>query len=71
MTDVFLKDEGDFVAIGFETEKAKTVLKNDNVLNKLQYSFGQGSSPKVNFPMEAIESIKKFLNANGLTFEEC
>ena len=35
--DVFLKDEGDFVTIGFQTEKARTVLYNDGVLKKLYY----------------------------------
>jgi hypothetical protein len=71
MTDVFLKDEGDFVTIGFETEKAKKVLKNDEALNSLHYSFGDDSIPKVDFPMDVIEIVKKFLKANDLTFEEC
>ena len=69
--DVFLKDEGNFVTIGFQTEKAKTVLYNDNVLEALRYSYGKGNVLKVDFPMEAIEYIKKFLDANELTYEEC
>jgi hypothetical protein len=69
--DVFLKDEGNFVTIGFQTEKAKKALAKDAVLNRLQYSFGDGSLPKVDFPMRGIKSVKFFLNANDLTFEEC
>jgi hypothetical protein len=75
--DVFLKDEGDFVTIGFQTERAKIVLYNDNVLSKLYYKiegsiYSKGSSiPKVDFPMEAIKYIKNFLEANELTYEEC
>jgi hypothetical protein len=71
MTDIFLKDEGEFVTIGFQTEKAKAVLKNDNVLSKLQYSIGEGILPKIDFPISGLEMIKKFLKANDLTFEEC
>jgi hypothetical protein len=69
--DVFLKDEGDFVTIGFQTERACTVLKNDNVLSKLSYTIVQGSIPKVDFPVDGIKYVKKFLDENGLTYEEC
>ena len=68
--DVFLKDEGEFVTISFQTERAKTVLYNDNVLEALRYSYGKCNVLKVDFPMEAIEYIKKFLDANELTYEE-
>jgi hypothetical protein len=71
MTDVFLKDEGEFVTIGFETEKAKEILKKDNVLNPLSYSLCNGSILKVDFPMVAINTIREFLEANDLTFEDC
>jgi hypothetical protein len=70
-TDVFLKDEGDFVTIGFETEQARKVLYADNVLNRLYYTIVHGGLPKVDFPIEGIKYIKKFLNANGLTYVEC
>src|ERR1035437_5232594 len=60
MTDIFLKDEGEFVTIGFQTEKAKSVLKNDNVLNKLQYSIGESTLPKIDFPISGIQYVKKF-----------
>ncbi len=71
MSDITLKDEGDFVTIGFESEKARTVLKNDNVLSKLSYTIVQGSIPKVDFPVDGIKYVKKFLDENGLTYEEC
>jgi len=69
MIDVFLKDEGEFVTIGFQTEKAKTVLKNDNVLSKLSYTIID--LPKIDFPISGLEMIKKYLTTNDLTFEEC
>ena len=71
MKDVFLKDEGEFVTIGFETEKARKVLYNDNVLKKLYYTIVQGSTPKVDFPVSGIPYVEKFLTENDLTFEEC
>jgi hypothetical protein len=78
--DVFLKDEGDFVTIGFQTEKARTVLYNDGVLKKLYYCITddnmtignvQGNVPKVDFPTEGLRYVKKFLIENGLIYEEC
>jgi len=69
--DVFLKDEGNFVTIGFQTEKAQKALHNDNVLSKLSYTIVQGSIPKVDFPLEGIKYVKKYLTENGLTYEEC
>jgi hypothetical protein len=69
--DVFLKDEGNFVTIGFQTEKARKALSSDNVLSKLSYTIVQGSIPKVDFPLDGIKYIKKYLTANDLTFEEC
>jgi hypothetical protein len=78
--DVFLKDEGEFVTIGFQTEKARTVLYNDGVLKKLYYCITEdnmtvhnlkGKLPKVDFPVDGIKYVKKFLTANDLTFEEC
>ena len=78
--DVWLKDEGDFVTIGFQTEKAQKVLYNDDVLKKLYYCITEdkmtvnnlkGNLPKVDFPLEGIRYVKKFLTENGLTFEEC
>ena len=78
--DVFLKDEGEFVTIGFQTEKAQKVLYNDDVLKKLYYCITEdkmtvnnlkGNLPKVDFPLEGIRYVKKFLTENGLTFEEC
>src|ERR1035437_5724178 len=71
MTDIFLKDEGEFVTIGFETEKARKVLYNDNVLKKLYYTIVQGSTPNVDFPVSGIPYVEKFLTENDLTFEEC
>lgn len=70
-TDVFLKDEGDFVTIGFESEKAQKIMRNDNVLNKLSYTIGDGKLPKVDFPMCAIQYIRNFLIANNLAYIEC
>ena len=78
--DVFLKDEGEFVTIGFQTEKAQKVLYNDDVLKKFYYVITddnmkvnnlKGKLPKVDFPVEGLRYIKKFLTENGLTFEEC
>ena len=78
--DVFLKDEGEFVTIGFQTEKAQKVLYNDDVLKKLYYCITEdkmtvnnlkGNLPKVDFPLEGIRYVKKFLITNGLIYEEC
>ena len=78
--DVFLKDEGEFVTIGFQTEKAQKVLYNDGVLKKLYYCITEdnmtvhnlkGKLPKVDFPTEGLIYVKKFLITNGLTYEEC
>jgi hypothetical protein len=69
--DVFIKDEGDFATIGFQSEKAKKAMYADNVLSKLFYTIGEGSIPKVDFPMSGIKHIIKYLEGNGLTYEEC
>ena len=70
-TDVFLKDEGDFITIGFQTEKAQKLMYADETLNKLYYVIGNNEIPKVDLPMASIENVKSYLLKNDLTFEEC
>lgn len=64
--DVFIKDEGDFVTVGFQTEKAKQVLKKEKSVT----TYGD-ELPKVDILNEFITTIKIWCNFNKLTYEEC
>lgn len=65
--DVFIKDEGDFVTIGFQTEKAKQVLKKEKNMTNV---YGD-ELPKLDILNEFIITIKIWCNFNKLTYEEC
>jgi hypothetical protein len=70
-TDVFLKDEGDFITIGFQTQKAQKLMYADETLNRLYYVRNNNEVPKVDMPMASIDNVKTYLIKNDLTFEEC
>jgi hypothetical protein len=69
--DVFIKDEGDFITIGFQSEKSQKLMYADETLNKLYYVIHNGEVPKVDLPMASIDNVKSYLDKNDLTFEEC
>lgn len=64
--DVYLKDEGDFITMILNTDKAKEVLKSQpqSVRSKL---YADGT--KMNFACDYAKKIKGFLKAKELTFQ--
>ena len=65
--DVYLKDEGDFMTMVLNTDKAKEVLNNQpqSVKSKL-YAGGT----KMNFAYDYKAKIKSFLKNQVLSFQE-
>ena len=65
--DVYLKDEGDFMTMVLNTDKAKEVLNNQpqSVRSKL-YAGGT----KMNFAYDYKAKIKGFLKNKQLLFQE-
>ena len=65
--DVYLKDEGDFMTMVLNTDKAREVLNNQpqSVRSKL-YAGGT----KMNFAYDYKKKIKGFLKSKVLTFQE-
>jgi hypothetical protein len=66
--DCFLKDEGDFFTLGFQSEKAKKILSDNINLNKLSYSI-ENNLPKINISIELLDDIIVFLNNSELTYD--
>jgi hypothetical protein len=66
--DCFLKDEGDFFTLGFQSEKAKKILSDNINLNKLSYSI-ENNLPKINISIELLDDIIAFLNNSELTYD--
>jgi hypothetical protein len=66
--DCFVKDEGDFFTLGFQSEKAKQVLSNNADLKELSYSIG-GNVQKVDLPVELLKDTFVFLVENHLTYD--
>ena len=67
MKDIFIKDEGEFITVGFQTEKAKLALANDETLSTLTYGDGL---PKIDFDVQVQPAIESWCEENELTFEE-
>jgi len=68
--DVFIKDEGDFITIGFNSFKAQSVILNErneyikNVLygNKIK---------KIDLDIKSKHAIITYLVSHHLSWEEC
>ena len=63
--DVFIKDEGDFVTVGFQTEKAKEIVRKENIDN----IYGD-QVLKLDVVMESQPAIITWLISHGLSWEE-
>jgi hypothetical protein len=66
--DCFVKDEGDFFTLGFQSEKAKKVLSENKDMTELAYSF-TGNVQKVDLPIELLKDTFVFLVENHLTYD--
>lgn len=67
MTDVFLKDEGDFFTIGFQSEKAKKVAPN---MLPSEWLYGK-DLPKADIANGSKPYTIEVLGMYHLTWEEC
>lgn len=67
MTDVFLKDEGDFFTIGFQTDKAKDVINSDYELSEALYG---DDLPKVDIANESKPMIISWCVSHDLSWVE-
>lgn len=67
--DCYLKDEGDFFTLIFQSEKALKVLSENKDLSEMTYSFGTGTCLKVDLPMELLSDTLILLNDNQLSFD--
>lgn len=68
MKDIFIKDEGDFITVGFQSDKAKEVLSTDKELSKITYG---NELPKIDLDSKGICEVKLWCGENQLTYEEC
>ena len=71
--DIFIKDEGDFVTVGFQSEKAKDAFiveqhKNGDVF---QTQHGSEELPKLDVAIEQQAVVEQWCEDNNLTFEYC
>jgi hypothetical protein len=68
MTDVFLKDEGDFFTIGFQTDNAKKIVSKENDAFKELYG---KDVPKLDVINKSKPMIISWLISHNLSWEEC
>ena len=70
--DVFIKDEGDFFTLGFQTEKAKKVfeeqIKNNPTFDD-DMAYGK-EVIKMDFPNENLNVIRGWIISWDLSWEE-
>jgi len=70
--DIFLKDEGDFITVGFQTEKAKKIIEKEKKNNDLLAHTLYGEDlPKMDIAVESQNIIIEWLISWGLSWEEC
>ncbi|MFA5366648.1 MAG: hypothetical protein WC333_02090 [Dehalococcoidia bacterium] len=65
--DVFIKDEGDFVTLGFQTEKGKIAARE---LFPANWIYGENVL-KVDVSIKDQKAFTKVLEIKELTWEEC
>ncbi len=69
--DVFLKDEGEMLTVGFQTEKAKMVLKNEISKNpKLKNNLYGDKLLKLDVDADSKDRIIRWLISWNLSWEE-
>ena len=71
--DVFIKDEGDFVTIVFDTELAQSILKKEksDVLKHVVWGTNLDEKPiaKLDILKESIPMIQAWLVSHNLSWE--
>lgn len=65
--DVFIKDEGEFYTVGFQTEKAKEVLSNQPEQVR-SHAYGK-ELPKIDFAYVSENSIITWCISHNLSIE--
>ena len=68
MKDVFLKDEGDFFTVGFQSDDAKKIVKNEEDAFKELYG---EDLLKLDVPNVSKPMIISWLISHNLSWEEC
>lgn len=70
--DVLIKNEGDYFTIGFQSEKAKNILKKYDQLKKLinDDDLIDGKIPKIDLLIDVKPAIISWCKDVGLTYEE-
>jgi hypothetical protein len=63
-TDCFIKDEGDFITIGFVSERAKEIIKH-NAPNDVLYG---DDVLKMDIELKSKQGIVTWLVSHNLTF---
>jgi hypothetical protein len=66
--DVYVKDEGSFYTVVFQSEKAKKVLNNEPQM-VIDATYGK-DVPKLDVPYEGKKSIITWCASHNLTVEE-
>jgi hypothetical protein len=70
--DVYIKDEGEFATICFQSDKAKKLVKNDaNVKDHLRIgnAIGGGESVKLDVDIQSVPDLEIWLVSNDLSWE--
>lgn len=66
--DIYLKDEGEFITVVFQTERAKKALKTES--NEVLNATYGNDLPKLDIPLESKNDIIKWCVTHSLTMEE-
>jgi len=66
--DVYLKDEGKFITVVFQSEKAKEALKREPQM-VIDNTYGK-EIPKLNIPLNAKNDAIAWCASNDLTIED-
>lgn len=66
--DVFIKDEGDIITIGFQSDKSKEFAKKQKELKESLYG---NNLPKMDLMKHSKNLILTWLISHGLSWEEC
>jgi len=71
--DVFIKDEGDFVTVGFDSELSQSILKKEkaDVLKHVVWgtNFDEKPIAKLDIQKESIPMIQAWLVSHNLSWE--
>lgn len=67
--DVFIKDDGDIITVGFQSLKSKKVIENEK--KEIKNSLYGNELPKLDLMKHSKQLVYTWLISHGLSWEEC